>query len=101
MKASQRRVAEYFLRNGYLRAADPRLRRDRGQAYKKGYEVRFVLGSSGELKEVRALLRDAGIRPGRPFRKHSRLIQPVYGDAAQITILSWVGKLPPAKRSRR
>lgn len=75
-------LATLFARTGYVRRCDAKRRAREGQSYKKGYEVRFVLGSEHETRAVRHLLRAAGLRPGKPFRKHNRLIQPVYGRAA-------------------
>ena len=76
-----------FARGGYVRSADLDKRAIRGSsAYKKGYEVRFVLENATELKAVRRLLRAAGFRPAKPFTKHSKIVQPVYGRAAVDTI---------------
>lgn len=72
----------WFERGGYFRCYDPQRRDREGTAYKKGYEVRFVLDSEKNLQEVRRLLTAAGIRPARPFRKHQRYVQPVYGRSA-------------------
>jgi hypothetical protein len=72
-------LLRWFERGGYIRCCDPKRRVREGDAYKKGYEVRFVLDSEKNLQEVRRLLTAAGIRPGKPFRKHQRYVQPVYG----------------------
>lgn len=69
--------------SGYARVADLAKRKQRGSAsYKKGYEVRFVLATKEELAHVRRLLKAAGFEPGKPFAKHSKLVQPVYGREA-------------------
>jgi len=75
-------LAAEFARCGYVRRRDADRRVREGRSYKKGYEVRFVLDSSDELRAVRRLLQAVGLRPGRPFHKHRRLVQPVYGRAA-------------------
>lgn len=70
-------------RSGYARVADLEKRKQLGSAaYKKGYEVRFVVGTKEELARVRRLLKAAGFDPGKPFLKHTKLVQPVYGRAA-------------------
>ena len=75
-------LAALFVHCGYVRRLSDDRRQGEGQSYKKGYEVRFVLASTTELPRVRHLLVAAGLRAGRPFRKHARLVQPVYGRAA-------------------
>ena len=69
----------WFERSGYIRRYDPQRRAREGPSYKKGYEVRFVLDSEDALRVVRRLLTAAKLRPGKPFRKHQRIVQPVYG----------------------
>ncbi len=106
MGMSERTLARYFIRKGYVRAANEYLRRTRGRAYKKGYEVRFVLKSVQERNEVRDLLLEVGLKPGNPFEKHSRIVQPVYGRESVRKILSWVARVrragsPRNERSRR
>ncbi len=77
-----RRLAELFADSGYVREpAAERLTEDRG--YKKGWEVRFVVRSEWELREVRSLLVLLGFRPGRAYQHVGpRTIQPVYGRRA-------------------
>lgn len=89
-------VVAAFLRCGYIRRCDADRRGRDGQSYKKGFEVRFVVGSPGDLRVVRRLLEEVGLRPGRPFRKHGRLVQPVYGRA----VVDWFVAHLPAGRDR-
>lgn len=68
---------------GYVRQKSEERYRDLGyDVYKKGSEVRLVLASAAAVKEVQALLREVGLNPGKPFRKHSRYVQPIYGAAS-------------------
>jgi len=92
-------LLRWFERGGYLRCCDPQRRAREGDAYKKGYEVRFVLDSEKNLQEVRRLLAAAGIRPGKPFRKHQRYVQPVYGRSTVEWFVDrwemiWLGSHP-------
>lgn len=81
--SAEEKLRAFFRRNGYVREADLAKRRASGsQSYKKGYEVRLVLESEAELREVARALKVAGIAAGKPFTKHSKLIQPIYGKAA-------------------
>jgi hypothetical protein len=71
-----------FLRNGYVRSPSETRRDREGREYKKGYEVRLVLNTREELAQARRLLAQAGLRAGRPFAKHRRIVQPIYGREA-------------------
>jgi len=81
--APRRELRRYFVRNGYVRVADLERRKElSSKRYKKGYEVRIIVMGQEELTRVRELVKQAGFRPGRPFRKALRWAQPVYGKAA-------------------
>src|SRR2546427_9216150 len=75
-------LARLYQTSGYVRLSDEQRKRKDAQKYKKGSEVRFVVGTRGELEIVRGLLRQVGLKPGAPFQKHSRWVQPVYGREA-------------------
>ena len=59
-----------------------RLESESYDTYKKGFEVRFAAASPADLNQLRRLLSGAGLKPGRPYKKANRWIQPVYGRAA-------------------
>lgn len=86
--ASVPALLEWFERSAYVRLCDLERRRRDGQAYKKGSEVRFVLASQVEVRAVRRLLHAVGLRPGKPFLKNNRIVQPVYGEPAVEWFLS-------------
>lgn len=73
------KLVKYFLRNGYLRFPNENLRKLKGKHYKKGYEVRLVANDENELVEINSLVEEAGFRVRKPFKKHNRFIQPIYG----------------------
>ena len=74
------RLIWFYHRNGYVRWQDPHRRSTEGwRSYKKGTEIRLVAKSRPELAEIRRLLKAAGFKPGRPFRKGRQFRQPVYG----------------------
>ena len=86
-----RALAWYYRRNGYVRRQDAdRLANDGSQQYKKGDEIRLVARTVEELRLVRRLLREAGFRPARPFRKGRQHLQPVYGQQAVARFLDAV-----------
>lgn len=85
------RLAELFRRNGYVRRLNAERRDAEGYwGYKKGDEVRLVANSLAELAEIRQLLRAAGFKPGRPFRKARQYRQPLYGRAQVARFLALV-----------
>ncbi len=66
-------------------------RREKESAtYRKGYEIRFVVATKRQLAEIRRLLRRVGFKPGKPFQKHSRWVQPVYGRHVMQQFRSWM-----------
>lgn len=82
-KEAEKRLAEYYYRNGHVRWPDLDRRKLQGaQAYKKGYEIRFVAYTPEEAAEVMDLLRAGGFSFGRPFKKARRIVIPVYGREA-------------------
>ena len=81
-----------YRQSGYVRRFSPKRRKRVGSfLYKKGFEVRLVLTSEEELREARRLLEAVGLRPGKPFRKHSRFVQPVYGKIALDWFITHAG----------
>ena len=78
---AEAQLLHFFQRNGYVRVPSPD-RKEEDPDYKKGYEVRLVLNSSIELAQVEWLLKQVDLKPGKPFQKHSRFVQPIYGKHA-------------------
>ncbi|HEV3004049.1 MAG TPA: hypothetical protein VGX78_06280 [Pirellulales bacterium] len=86
-------LAGFFRRNGYTRWQDARRKQHEGyKTYKKGDEVRLVAESLRELALVRRLLRRAGFRPRRPFRKGNQYRQPLYGRQTVARFLTLIGE---------
>lgn len=97
------RLADLLRAGGYFRTPN-RERRQRDELrYKKGWEVRLVVDSEDELAAVRQSLVRLGVAPGAPFRKHHRIVQPVYSRAAVEQLLRCVGRggLPADALRRR
>jgi hypothetical protein len=85
-------LGEYIRANSYARVPNPE-RQDEGyDEYKKGYELRIVVRTQNDLKTVRRLLLDAGITPGKPFRKARQWVVPVYGRNAVGALLKYKPK---------
>jgi hypothetical protein len=85
-------LASLFRRSGYVRALSDERKAAEGNGYKKGFEVRLSLQTTGELAEAQAALEALGMRPGKPFHKHSRIVQPVYGKNAVEWFIGRVGR---------
>lgn len=63
----------------YFRFPDKKRRKIEGQSYKHGYEVRLVVKSKTELKQIKSLLKELGFDIGKPYAKGTQFVQPVYG----------------------
>lgn len=83
-------LVRFFQRNGYLRRPNLERRKAEPRAYRKGYEIRLVANSERELAEFRRLIDAAGLKPGKPYPKENRWVQPIYGRQAMETFLAWV-----------
>lgn len=86
-------LAALYRRNGYVRR--PPEKRPDAQGSRRthrGYEVRLVASSRSELREIRALLRRAGFRAGRPFAKANQFRLPVYGRDEVKRFLELIGE---------
>ncbi|MBI4311102.1 MAG: hypothetical protein HY681_04900 [Chloroflexi bacterium] len=86
-EASPQLLKEIFTRNAYIRVPDMVLRKELGQKYKKGCEVRFAVRTQEEVEALSRLLREAGFAPARPFQKANHIILPVYGKKAVACFL--------------
>lgn len=78
-KSVVKKLGGYFLRNGYLRLPNEKLEKERAGDYRKGYEIRFVANNKNELKEIKSLLKEADLKPGKHFEKFNQFVLPVYG----------------------
>lgn len=88
------RLAGLFRRNGYVRWQNADRLEDEGYAvYKKGDEVRLVVDTRAELAEVRRLLRAAGFKRSKPFRKARQYRQPIYGRREVARFLALIGEI--------
>jgi hypothetical protein len=84
-------LVEYFQRNGYMRIPDNGRLGDEGSTvYKKGYEIRLVARTKAELNTIRKLLRETGLKAGKPFAKAQQIVQPIYGKAAMDQFSAWI-----------
>ena len=97
-RVSKTRIIQFYRRNGCIR--EPRQERlDEGSAsYKKGWEVRITLESKAEVAELQDHLRCVSLRPGKPYKKSHKWVQPIYGVDAVDSIKTWSRR---PKRARR
>ncbi len=79
---AEKLLLAFFQRNGCVRVPNEKRRKELGQKYKKGYEVRLVAKSKEELELMRQLLQQSGFKTCNPYKKHFQFVQPVYGKAA-------------------
>jgi hypothetical protein len=75
------RLALFYRDHGYIRRPIPG--RESGTPdTAEDWEVRFLFKSKRDLEALRHVLRQAGFKPGEPFRKYRLHMQPVYGREA-------------------
>jgi len=81
-----------FRRNGCVRRHDAtRYARQGCMKYKKGEEIRLVANGHAERVRIQRLLKRAGFKAGRPFRKSAERTQiciPIYGREQVAGFLS-------------
>lgn len=69
------RASGYIRRPAEDRNGDP-------ATYKKGSEVRLVLETRTAARTAAQLARAVGLRPGKAYPKHARVVVPLYGADA-------------------
>ena len=82
-------LVELYQCNGYVRVPDDTRREEEPRTYKKGYEIRLLGNTQREIAAIRRLLRQVGLKGGKPFRKHNQWVQPVYGKQALDRFNMW------------
>ncbi|MBI5851031.1 MAG: hypothetical protein HZB39_08375 [Planctomycetes bacterium] len=95
------RLFEFFMRCSCVRQPKGERRTDEPATYKKGWEVRLVLDDLDELTEARRLLARMRLRPGRPYRKGRKWVQPIYGRRAVEAFGTDVEEPRPRAADRR
>lgn len=85
-------LVDYIRANSYARVPNVERQDEGWTAYKKGYELRIVVKTQDDLKTVRRLLLDAGIQPGKPYRKAKQWVVPVYGKQAVNQLIALKSK---------
>jgi hypothetical protein len=77
--AKERTLKEYIRENSYARVPDEDRQEEGWSSYKKGYEMRIVVKSQADVRNVKRLLTDVHIKAGKPYRKAQQWVLPVYG----------------------
>lgn len=85
-------LADYVRANSYARVPIADRQEEGWGTYKKGYELRIVVKSQDDLKKLRRLLLDAGIQPGKAYRKARQWVVPVYGKVYVSELLKFKSK---------
>ncbi len=75
-------LAARYAQSGCIRAFDPERRQADGAKYHKGYEVRISVVTALEAERLRVLVERLGLRAGRSYAKHRRVVVPIYGKDA-------------------
>ncbi|MEO8480267.1 MAG: hypothetical protein ABI542_11620 [Gemmatimonadota bacterium] len=83
VRAAEERLRALFARAGYIRwRSRDRLTASGSAACSRGDEVRLVVRHVTEAKRVQRWCERVGLNAGKPFPKHGRVVQPVYGAEA-------------------
>jgi hypothetical protein len=96
----KRQLVELYQDSGYMRVPNMDRREEEPGEYKKGYEIRLIARTKRDLAVIRRLLREVGLKAGKPFPKHSRWVQPVYGYEAMNQFKEWLKKFDKKKARR-
>jgi hypothetical protein len=75
-------LKDYVRANSYARVPDEERQEEGWSSYKKGYEMRIVVKSQAEVRNLKRLLSEEKIKPGKPYRKAQQWVLPVYGKEA-------------------
>ncbi len=77
---SQTQLAQFYARNGCLRAPNPERLGD--PSYRKGYEIRLIADDKIELRHIREALEQLDFALAKAFPKNEfQWVQPIYGRA--------------------
>lgn len=91
----------HFNDRAYLRVPNPDRMDEGHEAYKKGFELRFVMDKRKDLTSVRKALADAGFRVAKAFEKNSKFVQPLYGREQVERCLKLMGESKRLKQAMR
>lgn len=87
---AQREAVGLYRRGACVRIPDESRLDEGSRAYKKGWEIRIYASAGADLKKTVRTLTDAGIPPGRPYRKsQGRWVVPVYGFDRVDQLMKW------------
>lgn len=85
-------LAVFFEDDGYVRGPIPERLLREGWRYHKGWEIRISLPDDPEVvRHVQELIVRAGFSVAAPFVKHTRVIQPIYGQEPVRAVLAACG----------
>ncbi|GEM_PF-874269 len=89
-RSAETALIALFRASGYIRR--PVEDRNGSSAnYKKGSEVRLVLDTHTAARSAARLARAVGLRPGKAYPKHARIVVPLYGNDAVQWFLRRLG----------
>lgn len=80
-RSAEKALMALFRAGGYIRRPAEDRTAD-SATYKKGSEVRLVLETRTGARSAARLARAVGLRPGKAYPKHARMVVPLYGDDA-------------------
>ncbi len=88
-----------FSERGYVRVRAPRSSAQGAKSH-KGYEVRIPVRDNATVRRLAKMVREVGLRPGKPYTAGRRIVLPIYGRTAVESFARWVRRLNKAKAER-
>lgn len=82
-------LVKLFAQHGYIRVRVPKPGAEGKQRYNKGFEVRIPVPDKTTARRVAQMLKDVGLRPGKPYQTGKRLVVCVYGRPAAEAFVRW------------
>ncbi len=74
------------------RKPDIKRRKKENANYKKGNEIRISLNDIKEVKIIKVILQKKDITTGNPYKKHKKIILPIYGKENTTAFLKAISK---------
>ncbi len=93
-------LVKLFARHGYIRVRTPKPGAAGQQRYHKGYEVRIPVPDKTTARNVAKMLKEIGLRPGKPYQAGKRLVVCVYGRPAAEAFTRWAKRFNREKAAR-
>lgn len=94
-------LVQLIERNSYFRLPNEDRRKEEETNYRKGWELRLVVDNESEVEAAMRSIASSGLKAGRPFKKWSRWVIPLYGQKVVEVVQAGVDLKKQGRRKRR